>query len=83
MSAIFSSQSLSSSLPISTDTHPGGMDHAAPLSPLRSRDLKAMVELFHLSDIEVIEQDIIQTLVLRYPEPCWEDQVFDFLKEYL
>jgi hypothetical protein len=58
-------------------------EHAAPLSPLRDRDLKAMIELFQLNEIEAIERDIIQTLVLRYPEPCWEDQVFGFLKEFL
>jgi hypothetical protein len=58
-------------------------EHAAPLSPLRDRDLKAMIELFQLSEIEAIERDIIQNLVLRYPEPCWEDHVFDFLKEFL
>jgi hypothetical protein len=58
-------------------------EHAAPLSPLRDRDLKAMIELFQLNEIESIERDIIQTLVLRYPEPCWEDQVFGFLKEFL
>jgi hypothetical protein len=57
--------------------------HAAPLSPLRNRDLKAMMELFQLNEIEAIEQDILQNLVLRYPEPCWEDHVFDFLKEFL
>ncbi len=57
--------------------------HAAPLSPLRTRDLQALIELFQLKDIEAIEQDILQNLVLRCPEPYWEDQVFGFLKEYL
>ena len=57
--------------------------HAAPLSPLRARDLQAMVELFQLKEIEAIERDILQNLVLRCPEPYWEDQVFGFLKEYL
>jgi hypothetical protein len=57
--------------------------HAAPLMPLRTRDLQAMIELFQLKDIEAIERDILQNLVLSCPEPYWEDQVFGFLKEYL
>ena len=60
-----------------------GYGHAVPLSPLRDRDLQAMIELFQLKDIEAIERDTLQNLVLRYPEPYWEDQVFGFLKEYL
>jgi hypothetical protein len=58
-------------------------EHAAPLAPLRDRDLKAMLELFQVKEMEAIERDIVQNLVLRYPEPCWEDEVFDFLKEFL
>lgn len=60
-----------------------GYGYAAPLSPLRTRDLQTMIELFQLKDIEAIERDILQNLVLRCPEPYWEDRVFGFLREYL
>jgi hypothetical protein len=60
-----------------------GSSHAAPLSPLRAQDRQAMIDLFQLKNIEAIEQDILQNLALRCPEPYWDDQAFGFLKEYL
>lgn len=56
---------------------------AAPLSPLRERDLTALSEFFLRDDMPAIEADINQRLLLLLPEPCWEDEVFDFLKEFL
>lgn len=57
--------------------------HAAPLMPLRDRDLKVLIELFNQDEIDEIEADIIGNLMRRAPEPCWEDEALDFLKEYL
>ncbi|MBD2462649.1 hypothetical protein H6G89_16535 [Oscillatoria sp. FACHB-1407] len=57
--------------------------YAMPLSPLRDRDLKALADLFLQEAIEEIEADILANLLNRFPEPCWEDHVFDFLKDYL
>jgi hypothetical protein len=57
--------------------------YAAPLSPLRDRDLKALADLFGQTAIDEIEADILANLLSRFPEPCWEDHVFDFLKDYL
>jgi hypothetical protein len=76
MSAIPAPYDTSSSIELAYE----GFSHAAPL---RARDLQAMVELFQMKDIEAIERDILQNLILRCPEPYWEDPVFGFLKEYL
>jgi hypothetical protein len=57
--------------------------HAAPLIPLRERDAKVLDELFTQDEIEAIEEDILDNLLWRYPEPCWEEEPFDFLKEFL
>jgi hypothetical protein len=51
--------------------------------PLRQRDLQALTGFFELEGMAMIEADIINSLRKRYPEPCWEDDPFDFLKEYL
>ena len=56
---------------------------AAPLSPLRTRDIQALSELFLRSDIYAIEADVNQRLLALLPEPCWEDEVFAFLDEFL
>lgn len=59
----------------------------APVSsqaiPLRRRDLQVLTELFDLHEIEAIESDILENLGWRCPEPCWEDNPFEFLREYL
>jgi hypothetical protein len=51
--------------------------------PLRQRDEQVLTELFRQEGIEAIEEDIVCNLLSRYPEPCWEDDPFEFLKEYL
>lgn len=53
------------------------------LLPLRDRDLKVLVDLFTLDDIDAIETDILTNLNRRPPEPCWEDDPFEFLRDYL
>ena len=58
-------------------------NHAAPLTPMRERDLEALAEMFELQDDDEIEADIIQYLHLLCPEPCWEEDSFEFLREYL
>jgi hypothetical protein len=55
----------------------------SPLIPLTERDCKAMAELFDRGDCDEIENDINRKLQNIYPEPCWEDDPYDFLKEYL
>jgi hypothetical protein len=50
---------------------------------LRERDWKALTELFDREDADEFEADINSYLLLLTPEPCWEDDPFDFLREYL
>jgi hypothetical protein len=57
--------------------------YAEALPPLRDRDLKALSELFQTTQMELIEADILENLAWRYPEPCWEDELFTFLEGYL
>ncbi|MBW4661905.1 MAG: hypothetical protein KME15_24840 [Drouetiella hepatica Uher 2000/2452] len=51
--------------------------------PLRQRDEQILTELFRQEGIEAIEEDIACNLLCRHPEPCWEDDPFEFLREYL
>ena len=53
------------------------------LIPLTERDCRAMAELFDRGDCDEIEKDINRKLQKIYPEPCWEDDPYDFLREYL
>lgn len=57
--------------------------HAPPLAPLNTRDLKALDELFERNDNEMIEADIISKLKMMVPEPSWEEDPYDFLREFL
>jgi hypothetical protein len=57
--------------------------HAPPSISLRNRDWKALLELFDREDVEEIANDVHDSLRLLPPEPCWEDDPFDFLREYL
>ena len=57
--------------------------YAAPLMPLRERDINAMEALFDRNDSDDIEAEINNALLWLLPEPCWEDSPFDFLHEYL
>lgn len=57
--------------------------HASPLSPLRLRDRQALSEIFEHDCLDEIAQDIHAYLARMYPEPCWEDEPYDFLGQYL
>lgn len=54
-----------------------------PSMALRGRDLEALEELFEHEEIEQIQADILHNLARLSPELCWEDDPFDFLREYL
>ncbi|MEM9265301.1 MAG: hypothetical protein AAGA46_07230 [Cyanobacteria bacterium P01_F01_bin.13] len=56
---------------------------AEPLAPLRQRDEKALEEVFDDAQVEEIVTDICTRLRQLYPEPCWEDDPFEFLQGYL
>ncbi len=57
--------------------------NGTPIMPLRERDLTAMTALFEGEDGDEIEADIDDKLPWLGPTPCWEDDPFDFLREYL
>jgi hypothetical protein len=57
---------------------------AAPLSPLKERDEKALTALFHRQDMLDVMADVSQCLLQLLPEPCWEDDPLDdLLREFL
>lgn len=57
--------------------------HAAPLSPLRERDLEAMNLFFQRDDMIHIEAEVNHLLLRLLPAPCWEDDALEFLREFL
>lgn len=59
------------------------MFHAEPLAPLRQRDEQALEDFFDDTEIEDILTDVCLRLKQLYPEPCWEDNPFDFLQGYV
>jgi hypothetical protein len=50
---------------------------------LRERDWEALDSLFDRDDSDEIEAEIKSKLVWLVPEPCWEDNPFEFLREFL
>ena len=56
---------------------------ASPLSPLRDRDLTALHDFFQREDMTAIETDVNQMLLRLLPAPCWEDDAFEFLRDFL
>lgn len=68
-------------LPVTSATYP--QTYAPAFTSLRERDWKVLTELFDRQDCDEIEADINNNLLLLMPEPCWEDDPFDFLREYL
>jgi hypothetical protein len=59
-------------------------DHAAPISPLREKDLEIMSGWFDRVDMTEVEQDVEYHLALLYPEPPWEDRLdLNFLDGHL
>ncbi|XWK86050.1 MAG: hypothetical protein U7127_17710 [Phormidium sp.] len=59
------------------------VNHAPPLSSLRERDLQALAEMFEPEDAAEVEAELAHYLNLMCPEPCWEEDPFDFLHDYL
>jgi hypothetical protein len=57
--------------------------YADPLPPLRSKDDQELTACFQRDDMASIEADITTFLNRLYPEPCWEDDPFAFLSEFL
>jgi hypothetical protein len=58
-------------------------NHAAPLMPLKDRDLEVLADFFEDERIHEIEADVIRNLLIRWPEPCWEEEPLQFLQDYL
>lgn len=58
------------------------LSHAAPLKSLHQRDFHILADLFERKDIEEIESNINTILLILWPEPCWEDNLLEFLREY-
>ncbi len=57
--------------------------HAAPLAPLRDRDETALADLFERDDLDDIATDVITHLLWLWPEPCWDEDIFEFLGEFV
>ena len=53
------------------------------LVSLKERDKKVLAQLFEREDSEEIIENINSKLSMMMPEPCWEDNPFNFLSEYL
>jgi hypothetical protein len=74
------------SLPsLKTDRTSPSLDvhHASPLTPLRKRDRQALDNFFESDRIQEIALDIHRHLARMYPEPCWEDEPYEFLRGYI
>jgi hypothetical protein len=56
---------------------------ANPLAPLRDRDRQALGEFFAHDAMATIEADIAQRLSQLFPEPVWETEPYEFLREFL
>lgn len=57
--------------------------NVSSLNSLRERDWEALTSLFDRDDSDEIENEIKSKLVWSVPEPCWEDNPFEFLREFL
>lgn len=57
--------------------------HADPLMPLQIRDLRVLSDLFERDDIDDITNNICDRLSQLYPEPCWDENPYEFLREFL
>ncbi|WP_448574026.1 hypothetical protein [Trichothermofontia sp.] len=64
-------------------THTSLRSFAVLVAPLKDRDIKALDTLFCDDDMEAAAADISQVLLALFPEPCWEDDPFEFLRDYL
>ncbi len=59
------------------------LNYADPLSPLKARDEEALMALFQGGNMAEIEADISHCLLQLLPEPCWEEDPLEFLKDFL
>lgn len=59
------------------------VEHASPIAPLRQRDRVALEAMFDRPDLPAISLDIHRSLARLYPEPCWEDEPYEFLHGYI
>jgi hypothetical protein len=57
--------------------------YAAPLSPLKERDSQALAGWFETDSMPEIEADVTRYLLLLWPEPCWDEDLYGFLHDYL
>jgi hypothetical protein len=57
--------------------------NVSPFNSLRERDWEALISLFDRDDSDEIEREIKSKLLWLVPEPCWEDNPFEFLREFL
>lgn len=57
--------------------------YAEPIAPLRDRDEVALQDIFTTTQLEDAITDIQDRLSHLYPEPCWEDDPYDFLHGYV
>lgn len=57
--------------------------HADPLAPLRQRDEQALEEIFDDAQMEEVFVDVCDRLKQLYPEPCWDEDPFEFLQDYM
>lgn len=56
---------------------------ANPLAPLRDRDRQALIDIFSHDHMVAIEADILTRLSYLVPEPPWEVEPYEFLREFL
>lgn len=59
------------------------VSHASPLAPLRSRDREALDDFFDGDNASETALDVHRCLSRLYPEPCWEDEPYEFLNGYI
>jgi hypothetical protein len=48
-------------------------DHAAPLTPIRDRDLQEMKDLFEREDMRAVEGEVDRMLSMLFPAPLWDE----------
>ncbi len=68
---------------LATPDREAEQSYAAPLAPLRVRDGQELSTFFDRADMDSIEADILNLLSHLFPEPCWEDDLFEFLQDLL
>ncbi|WOD38879.1 hypothetical protein [Nodosilinea sp. E11] len=56
---------------------------ANPMEPLRDRDRAALQDFFAHDQMVTIEADILHRLSYLMPEPAWEVEPYEFLREFL